>query len=489
MLATIMGLTLSSAFIISGTLVKSISEKISLRTIFAAGIISALLLTFAGNFHTPFYILKDGAKNYWYPDATRFIGYNPDVNDKTIHEFPIYSFVVADLHAHLINLPFVLAYITILWKLVSEKKKNRFDRFTSLVAGFILGTFFMTSTWDFGNYLLATGVTLTLSAFKDRDFKLIALSDTAKSTIVIGIVSLLTAAPFIINFQSIAEGIRFVHSHTPVWQLTILWGFPLVLTIFLITIIVKLKNNIARSDLFVFSLFLTSWILILLPEIVYVKDIYAATHYRANTMFKLTYQAYVMFYLSSGYIAVRAITTFKDYYVKRFMVIYFAVTFYSILSYAQIAINSYYGNLKSYRGLKGDTWLTAQYPNEANAITWLNKNVKTQENILEAPGDSYTDFNVISSYTGLPTVSGWFVHEWLWRGDPKFPQERVADITSIYQNADATTTKNLLQKYNVSYVIVGTFERQKFSYLNEAKFGNIGNLVFTSGRTNIYKIN
>lgn len=25
---------------------------------------------------------------YWFPNATRYIGHNPDVPDKTIHEFP-----------------------------------------------------------------------------------------------------------------------------------------------------------------------------------------------------------------------------------------------------------------------------------------------------------------------------------------------------------------------------------------------------------------
>ena len=35
--------------------------------------------------------------------------------------------------------------------------------------------------------------------------------------------------------------------------------------------------------------------LILIPEIVYVRDIYEKTAPRANTMFKLTYQAYILF--------------------------------------------------------------------------------------------------------------------------------------------------------------------------------------------------
>ena len=52
--------------------------------------------------------------NYWFPDATRYIGYNPETNDKTIHEFPSYSFVLGDLHAHVVNIIFVLTVLAIL---------------------------------------------------------------------------------------------------------------------------------------------------------------------------------------------------------------------------------------------------------------------------------------------------------------------------------------------------------------------------------------
>ena len=44
------------------------------------------------------------------------------------------------------------------------------------------------------------------------------------------------------------------------------------------------------------------WGLALLPEIVYVKDIYSGSYKRANTMFKLTYQAFIMFGISWIYL-------------------------------------------------------------------------------------------------------------------------------------------------------------------------------------------
>jgi uncharacterized membrane protein len=96
-------------------------------------LISATLLSLGGNLHPLVYTLifqpnkaalTEKIPNlevrdfYWFPDATRFIGHNPKADppdeDMTIHEFPSYSFVISDLHAHVINLPFVLTLLALL---------------------------------------------------------------------------------------------------------------------------------------------------------------------------------------------------------------------------------------------------------------------------------------------------------------------------------------------------------------------------------------
>lgn len=489
MLATILGLTLVSAFSIVSTLVKKLDNKIDKRVFFAAGIISALLLAFAGNFHTPIYALKEGPKNYWYPDATRFIGYNPETEDKTIHEFPIYSFVVSDLHAHLINLPFVLLFIAFLLNYTARlKDKDKSCLKNILPVGFVLGVMFMTNTWDFGNYFLLSVIAISLINFKNNGANLKSIFKTSVSLLAIVAIGLLAALPFIFNFESITQGIRFVNNRTPLWQLGVLWGFPAVLTAIFIFFLYKLRHKTRDSDLFILSLLFTSWLLIAIPEVVYVKDIYIASHHRANTMFKLTYQAFVMFYLSSGYIAIRTLSWLKNTAHKSLLLIFYTLLFASVLAYPSFAINSFYGELKNYRGLSGDFWLKDSRPSEYAVISWLKNNTKGQPIILEAPGDSYTDFNVISSYTGLPTVSGWFVHEWLWRGDSSFPQERVNDIIEIYTSSDISRTKNLLNKYGAEYVIIGTFEHQKYPNLNEEKFSQLGKKVFSQGKTRVYQI-
>ena len=44
---------------------------------------------------------------------------------------------------------------------------------------------------------------------------------------------------------------------------------------------------------------------VLIPELVYVRDIYENGNARANTMFKLTYQAYIMFGMTMAYVIFR----------------------------------------------------------------------------------------------------------------------------------------------------------------------------------------
>ena len=57
------------------------------------------------------------------------------------------------------------------------------------------------------------------------------------------------------------------------------------------------QNDIMKSDLFVLLLIVLSTLLIIVPEFIHVKDIYPA-HYRANTMFKLVYQSFIMLFRS-----------------------------------------------------------------------------------------------------------------------------------------------------------------------------------------------
>ena len=484
-IATVCALAFSFTFSIASNLVFLSLKKIDFKKIITAGLISALLLTFGGNLHSIYKIAKiniiDNGKlvltkeaiaksvdSYWYPDATRFIGYDPDVKDKTIHEFPIYSFVVADLHGHMNDIPIVLFFMAFL--LASNFYSSVLvNKLLVIISGFTLSIAYMTNAWDFAIYgLLFAFFTFFLNLKNDS-------KSAIKKTFINGILTIacwfIFSLPFSLNFIPMGEGIKISDTHSPFYQLFILYGgfwliiLPLLL-LFLIKKIKKKKLNLNNSDLFVLAVITTATLLIIIPEIIYLKDIYIYEHRRANTMFKLVYQAFIMYALVSGYVFYKVRTLLKSKWLNFLYGLLFATIFSIHLIYPYFAIRSFYGSFKTYQGLWGLNYLKNDSLGNFNAINWINKNISGQPVMLEAVGDSYTTFNQVSVSTGLPTVEGWIVHEWLWRGGYDKPKLRQDNVKSIYESEDINRLKQLIQKYNIKYIFIGDKEYEKYPDLN-----------------------
>lgn len=98
------------------------------------GVLSGIATAFAGNGHYLIYgifmpilaKIRNASYSYWFPNSTRYIGYDPDVADKTIHEFPSYSSVLGDLHAHYINLIFVITICAIMYAWAEKRREAKF---------------------------------------------------------------------------------------------------------------------------------------------------------------------------------------------------------------------------------------------------------------------------------------------------------------------------------------------------------------------------
>lgn len=521
MLSTLFALTLSGGFSLGANLYhlfiahyKSLSLHTT-RYILLSGLLAAFLLTLGGNLQTiyaffqtytpadspvPFWTLpfQFNFNGYWYPNATRFI-------PLTIHEFPIYSFVVSDLHGHVLNIPFVLLLIALLIKIFSS---SLLSATYYLLLSLLIAISLMTNVLDGPIYLLVISSVLFVKNLQTRPFLTAALH-TAKEGAIIIFLAAIFSLPFWLAFKPFASGVGmlcapqflinlgklgpfiFEADHcarSPLWMLAILWGFPYFIIIGFIFFVIKgLKSlrSLNSTDLLVLTLALAATLLILIPEFFYAKDIYPA-HYRANTVFKFGYQAFIILGLISGYIITRLITLTKKPYL--FLAPCFLLLAF-IAIYPYFAINSYYGELKTYRGLDGLSYLKDLYLNDYQAILWLRNNIQGQPVILEAQGDSYTDYARISSNTGLPTVIGWPVHEWLWRGSYDEAGKRSAEVTTLYESPEINLTQSLIQKYNISYVFIGDLEKQKYTNLNEEKFSQLGKIVFQSGETRIYQLN
>ena len=84
------------------------------------------------------------------------------------------------------------------------------------------------------------------------------------------------------------------------------------------------------------------------------------------------------------------------------------------------------------------------------------------------------------------------MHEWLWSDVTSELNEKSADIESIYTSLDAEYVKELLEEYDVSYIFVGSKEREKYGdALNEEVLNSLGEVVFQDEEysTYILKVN
>ena len=481
----------------------------------AAGITAGTAVSLAGNMHYVVYrwvlpLLSklqgvETTESYWFPDATRYIGFDPDVPDKTIHEFPCYSFVLGDLHAHVVNIMFVLlvlgllyAWMQWMWKRKSledvEQKINWKRELLMphiLVVSVLLGMFQWTNFWDFVIYfVVAGGVVLFTNAvrFGKRPGRVLGVT-LAQGAEVLAI-SYAVILPFTLKFETMVQGVALAQNHSLPHQLLILWGLPvLVLLLFFVSLFLERKKRVTRPDLFAVILGLCAMGLVLIPELVYVRDIYENGNARANTMFKLTYQAYIMFGIAMGYVIFRLFMVTRQKILKVLAgICLFFLTW--TVGYFGNCVSSWFGNVwevSAYQGLDATTYLETDFPADAPAIRWLKENIEGAPVVLEANGDSYTGFERVSASTGLPTVLGWYVHEWLWRNDVADLNQKSADIETIYTSGDAAAVQKLLAQYEVEYVFVGSKEREKYAErLNHETLQSLGEVVYADEASATY---
>lgn len=484
-IASVFALSFVSIFSLSSNLVfLSFKKNKNFIFIIIAGLISSFTLCFAGNLHPIYKIAQNYFKtntislnNYWYPDATRFIGFDPETKDKTIHEFPSYSFVVADLHGHMNNIPIVILTIAYLFNFLLSEKFIKLNWKLIVGTAFLLSISYMTNAWDLAVYGLLFGISYFI------------FSLNYKKTIISGILIIifwyLFTLPFSLNFTPMMQGIKLVDTRSPFYQLFILYGsFWLIIFPYLISL---RKRNIILIDKFIISLIILATLLIIIPEIIYIKDIYIFEHRRANTMFKLVYQSFIVYSVISGYILIRMMFILKNKNIFFLYKLFFLLIFICQIFYSYFSIRSYYGFSK-YKGLWGLKFLEIKKPENMIAINWLKENVSGQPVILEAVGDSYSDYNNISMSTGLPTVQGWIVHQWLWRNSYDGPKERQEDVKMIYQSNDRDKISHLLDKYKIQYIIVGPQEKTKYGKINENIFLELNfTKALSDNNINIYK--
>lgn len=138
---------------------------------------------------------------FYYPDSTRYIGFNPEITtnggDYTIEEFPFYSYLIGDLHAHVISMMVIILIACLMLALINsaeypdaeELKLKRSFSYLKLSGGrlgiefrntlslpfilsaVLLGAAQMTNYWDFLFYFIFCSMAvLIVNVRKSKNF-------------------------------------------------------------------------------------------------------------------------------------------------------------------------------------------------------------------------------------------------------------------------------------------------------------------------------
>ncbi|MDO8523107.1 MAG: DUF2298 domain-containing protein [bacterium] len=467
-------------------------------------VLSAFLVTSAG---TIFFAVASvmgyfSGHLYTYASSTRL--YTPSY---IINEIPSYSFTVGDLHAHFLALPFFLFDLALIYVLALSKKMNwAFFAFLSLA----VATSGMINLWD--------AITVYALIFMVLIFK---SGKWLGAGLFMAVLSLIFMWPNLKNFQSPVLGLKFIPSYIAKYHLSnIQWPTPFLAElgmwgIFLAGIIFAfyLKRKNFRDFYFVASLGAVALGIIIGVELFFIEDIYGVTnppYFRANTTFKFGYHAWVMLSLAFSVAAAALIRRpdnlrYRDPALARRMgwcmlsLAVIAGAFYPYQAFKQFYLPT--GKMGE---LDGSVWMKTQSPEDWNTVQYINKNIPERSVIAEAVGDSYTTYARISAFSGMITPMGWKTHEWTWRFDASAVKNAVpgqayetgwgavsgvaTDIQRLYETTDVFVADGIIRKYGIQYVYIGGLERTAYKNLSEQKFAQLGEIVFHSGASTLYKI-
>lgn len=261
--------------------------------------------------------------------------------------------------------------------------------------------------------------------------------------------------------------------------------------------------SLSPVSLFVLLLAFVGLALTLMTEFFYLRDNFGM---RMNTVFKFYYQAWVLLGCASAYSLWWLFQRGRRVLGRSIQYAFISASLLLIsasMVYPVMATISRVQGFQTQPDLNGAANVARNNSDDWAAIQWLRENAPSGPYppiILETPGASYNYEGRISAFTGYPTLLGWGYHELQWRGSYDEQSRREPEIITIYTTGNGAQALELLQKWEVEYVIVGESERRYIQQqcttggrsCNPAralqKFDAVLEPVFQQGETTIYVV-
>ena len=178
--------------------------------------------------------------NRFLPDGTEL--------DFTIQEFPFFSFMLGDLHPHIMSIPFVLTAVSVIANLLFSRVRwgigwLRSNPISAVVLVLVVGSAGFINTWDMLWMLLALGGTVYFKSYRENGrMHLQAIRAAVPALVVVGFVG----AAFFANyyFGTMQSQIQFPpaiptkYATRPIHFFTVWGGLLAVLLVFASAIVV-----------------------------------------------------------------------------------------------------------------------------------------------------------------------------------------------------------------------------------------------------------
>jgi YYY domain-containing protein len=431
-----------------------------------------------------FQLITGRTVNPAYDPSLTWLGTRTITN--TINEYPLFSFVWGDVHAHVMSifnqvfLVFLLFFAWKRWETLDPRGKGIVMALTALS----LGSMPLINTWDVLIYAPVVLVAGFLIVWRNRSSQ-----DRSPWWFLLAVppAAILCYVPFYLQLQTHTGAISLVR--TPSDPIEFLWVNGIFIAIFFILLIPEIRKRpwILLAGLpFVMTGYVAAAIavipiayfmakpdrdfpdilaalgltILVVCELFYMKDNMGDTFFRMNTVFKCYLPAWLMlgtaaFVMVGRWASSRAwIPSVSDRVSAALTV--FVITVLLVLPFVVPApINFGTGTLD------GLAYLETQHPGDAAAVDFL-RSLTGNERLVEAEKGDYSYYSRISSFTGIPAVVGQPFHEFMWRADDTgWYSSRPADIRAIYEQPDKSIS--LLKKYNATLLYVGDLERERYT--------------------------
>jgi YYY domain-containing protein len=192
--------------------------------------------------------------NWWWWRASRVVH---DVvagqTQEVIDEFPQFSFLLGDMHPHVLALPFVLLALAVALNLLKSKFELENGRLNFracavewVLLPVVLGGLFFLNSWDILPYGFVLLVAFAVARYRvENRWNLQVTRDLAVFAVALGVLSVLLYLPFYIGFQSQAGGILpTLFVKTQLHQYLIMFGlFVFILGAFLARLVFEYRAN------------------------------------------------------------------------------------------------------------------------------------------------------------------------------------------------------------------------------------------------------